>query len=132
MRISVCMATYNGEQFVQEQVASILSQMGDDDELIGIDDCSRDGTVDVVTPIPAFVESHDLWIALASNLFRSNAHLDDQTLHKRKHGNNATSTVSSRSLYRKLRSRLIFAASVVVLLSRRSRRSRVRFSVTPD
>jgi len=74
--------------------------------------------VRLIAPIPRFVESHDLWIALASNLAGSNVHIDDKTLLKRKHGSNVTSTVSTRSLYRKLKSRVVFAMSVVVLLAR--------------
>jgi glycosyltransferase involved in cell wall biosynthesis len=234
------MATYNGERFVAQQLRSILTQLSDDDEVIVVDDCSMDGTVEtvrrigdrritvhmndrnrgevfsfsramslarndflflsdqddvwipgrasamkqrlvesgasvvssnvewmntneepidvvydgvasrdsekhlanivdiflgktnyfgcamalrrefvkVIAPIPSFVESHDLWIALASNLVGSNTHLDERTLRKRKHADNATSTVSARSLYRKLRSRVIFAASLIVLFGR--------------
>jgi len=74
--------------------------------------------VPVVSPIPSFVESHDLWIALASNVARSNVHIDEHTLLKRKHGRNTTSTVSSRSLHRKIWSRLVFALSLVVLFFR--------------
>jgi glycosyltransferase involved in cell wall biosynthesis len=240
VNISVCMATYNGEAYVVRQVTSILEQLTPTDEIVVVDDCSTDRTVEtilrigdprisihvndrnrrevysfsraislarneivfmadqddvwmpgratlmkqrllasnavvlssnfrwmnaleepidvpcdgvsaaqstkhvrnvadifigktnyfgcamafrrefvpVIAPIPAFVESHDLWIALASNLARANIHLDEPTLLKRKHGNNATSTVSTRSLYRKLRSRVIFALSLVVLLNR--------------
>ncbi len=43
--ISVCMATYNGEKFIQKQVQSILSQLNYIDELIIIDDASMDNTV---------------------------------------------------------------------------------------
>jgi len=243
MSVSVCMATYNGEKYVSRQLRSILEQLADDDEVVVVDDCSTDGTVEtvkrlgdrritvhvndrnrgevysfgeaisrarnsflflsdqddvwvpgrvslmqrclvdaganvvssnfewitatedpidvpydgvasrdsrrhlknivdiflgktnyfgcamalrrefapLVAPIPAFVESHDLWIALAGNLARSNVHTDESTLLKRKHDNNATSTVSSRSLYRKLRSRVVFAMSLVVLFARRRR-----------
>ena len=32
-KISVCMATYNGASFIQEQIESILPQLGADDEL---------------------------------------------------------------------------------------------------
>lgn len=46
--ISVCMATYQGEPFVQEQLASILSQLGEGDEVVISDDCSTDGTLRVV------------------------------------------------------------------------------------
>jgi len=74
--------------------------------------------IPLITPIPDFVESHDLWIALASNLFKSNLHISEATLLKRKHGKNATSTLSSRSLPSKLWSRLIFALSLVVLARR--------------
>jgi glycosyltransferase involved in cell wall biosynthesis len=81
--------------------------------------------VRVIAPIPAFVESHDLWIALASNLARSNVHIDANTLLKRRHGSNATNTVSTRSLYRKLWSRVVFALSLAVLFVR-CRRTRWR------
>ncbi|WP_246036707.1 glycosyltransferase [Cellulomonas telluris] len=43
--VSVCMATYNGEAWVAEQVASVLAQLGPDDELVVVDDASQDGTV---------------------------------------------------------------------------------------
>jgi len=80
--------------------------------------------VPVVAPIPSFVESHDLWLALAGNLARSNVHADELTLLKRKHGSNATSTVSPRSLYRKIRSRFVFALSLAVLFVRYRRTAR--------
>jgi glycosyltransferase involved in cell wall biosynthesis len=84
----------------------------------------RRAFVPMVLPIPSFVESHDLWIALASNVAGSNLHIDDSTLLKRKHDRNVTSTVSSRSLCRKLKSRIVFATSLVVLFSRRSKWAR--------
>jgi glycosyltransferase involved in cell wall biosynthesis len=77
--------------------------------------------VPVIAPIPSFVESHDLWIALASNLGRSNVHVDERTLLKRKHRTNVTNTVSTRRLYRKLRSRAVFAMSIFVLCMRQRR-----------
>lgn len=72
----------------------------------------------VISPIPSFVESHDLWIALASNLARSNAHIDERTLRKRKHATNATSTKSNRPLWLRLRSRWIFGRSLIELRRR--------------
>ncbi|UKA65451.1 glycosyltransferase [Arthrobacter sp. FW306-05-C] len=48
VRVSVCMATYNGQEFVAEQVESILAQLTSMDELIIVDDASTDGTLDVV------------------------------------------------------------------------------------
>lgn len=48
MKVSVAMATYNGEKYIQEQVDSILSQLSSEDELIISDDHSSDGTVSIV------------------------------------------------------------------------------------
>lgn len=45
MKISVCMATYNGEKYIRQQLQSILQQLGADDEIIVSDDNSTDGTV---------------------------------------------------------------------------------------
>lgn len=240
---SVCIATYNGEKFIGHQIESILEQLSNDDEVIVVDDCSRDGTtavisafndarikifpndrnrrevfsfgralelckgdvvfladqddvwlpgrvrimedalarsgallvttnfesideedrpiplsyygvrsetsqrylqnisdifvgrmnyfgcamamrrelVPVIVPIPAYVESHDLWIALAANLFRSNVHLDEKTLLKRRHETNVSGLVSNRSLYMKLRARLVFLQSLFDLFRRRGR-----------
>jgi glycosyltransferase involved in cell wall biosynthesis len=240
MSISVCIATYNGERHILRQLASILAQLHEGDEVIIVDDCSKDGTIaaintrddrritvhrneqncgevfsfsraiamakndfvfmsdqddiwtegraalmirelnesgaclvtsnfdnmnddeepieipyegvaavnskkhlqnvvdifigktnyfgcamafrrdliDVITPIPRFVESHDLWVAMAGNLIGANVHMDPSTLRKRKHAKNVTNIVSPRSLYRKLRSRVIFAASLVLLYVR--------------
>ena len=46
--VSVCMATYNGEKYVREQIESILPQLGPHDELVIVDDASRDGTVVII------------------------------------------------------------------------------------
>ena len=43
--ISVCMATYNGEKYLREQIDSILCQLNDTDELIVSDDGSSDDTL---------------------------------------------------------------------------------------
>jgi glycosyltransferase involved in cell wall biosynthesis len=42
------MATYNGSQFVSDQVSSILSELDAADELIVVDDASTDDTLDVI------------------------------------------------------------------------------------
>ncbi len=47
-QVSVCMATYNGERFLADQLTSILSQLSDSDEIIIVDDASRDGTIAIV------------------------------------------------------------------------------------
>lgn len=53
MRISVALAAYNGEQYIEEQLTSILSQLGADDEVIVSDDGSTDRTRDIVNAIAA-------------------------------------------------------------------------------
>ena len=51
MKISVCIATYNGEKYIKEQLDSILPQLKIDDEIIISDDNSSDKTIEVVKKI---------------------------------------------------------------------------------
>lgn len=46
--ISVCMATYNGEKYIKEQLLSILEQLGEVDEIIISDDHSTDSTLAII------------------------------------------------------------------------------------
>jgi GT2 family glycosyltransferase len=48
LRASVCMATYNGQRFIYEQLSSILQQLHRDDEVVVVDDASTDATVDIL------------------------------------------------------------------------------------
>jgi glycosyltransferase involved in cell wall biosynthesis len=48
MKISVCIATFNGEKFIQEQMMSILPQLGDADEIVVSDDGSSDDTISIL------------------------------------------------------------------------------------
>ena len=48
-KISVCMATFNGEKYIEAQIFSILEQISSGDELIISDDCSTDSTIDIIT-----------------------------------------------------------------------------------
>ncbi len=58
MKISVVMATFNGQEYVAEQLDSIATQTLLPDELLISDDCSEDDTIAVVeqwassAPIP--------------------------------------------------------------------------------
>lgn len=244
MNISVCMATYNGEKFVVEQVNSIVQQLDADDELIIVDDYSTDRTIELlqrfndsmvkifrndknfginftfgraislatkdiifladqddiwvsgrvtamvkalqdtgnlvvfanseyidsvgnmisfpvvplrvvdsanylknilciffgtasyfgctmafkrditglILPIPRYVESHDLWIATVSNLICSNTHIENITLMRRVHGNNAS--IIKRSLLCKIWSRVIFLVSIIDICIRYHRYKR--------
>lgn len=47
-KVSVCVATYNGELHIRQQLDSILSQIGIDDEVVVFDDCSTDATYDIL------------------------------------------------------------------------------------
>ena len=46
--LSVCLASYNGEKYLQEQVNSILLQLTSEDELIISDDGSTDQTIEIL------------------------------------------------------------------------------------
>lgn len=46
MKLSICIATYNGSQFINEQLSSILPQLRQEDEILIADDGSRDDTVE--------------------------------------------------------------------------------------
>ena len=48
MKISVCIATYNGEKYIKEQLNSILPQLGVNDEIIISDDRSTDSTLSII------------------------------------------------------------------------------------
>lgn len=48
MTISVCMGTYNGEKYIEEQLYSILHQTKQPDEVILCDDGSADRTVKII------------------------------------------------------------------------------------
>ena len=48
MTKSICLATYNGSEYIEKQLNSIIGQLGENDELIIIDDCSKDNTVDII------------------------------------------------------------------------------------
>lgn len=48
---SVCVATYNGELFIDQQLRSILAQIAPEDEVIISDDGSTDNTLQIVDSI---------------------------------------------------------------------------------
>lgn len=47
--VSVCIATYNGEEYIEEQLSSILSQLALEDEVIISDDGSTDRTQEIIS-----------------------------------------------------------------------------------
>ena len=49
VRASVCMAAYQGAAYIEEQISSVLAQLGPDDELVVVDDASQDVTAQLVS-----------------------------------------------------------------------------------
>ena len=49
--VSVCIASFNGEKYIQEQLFSILKQLDTKDEVIISDDSSTDNTIEVIKNI---------------------------------------------------------------------------------
>ncbi len=72
-----------------------------------------------ILPFPEGIESHDLWIAMAANYLKSNAHLDDIVLLHRIHGKNVTDM--NRPLKAKLKTRVIMFSMLKTLKERRVR-----------
>ncbi|HEY9720059.1 MAG TPA: glycosyltransferase [Trichormus sp.] len=51
MLVSICLPTYNGRRFVEEAIASVVAQTHQQYELLVSDDCSDDGTYEIVQQI---------------------------------------------------------------------------------
>ena len=47
-RVSVAMATYNGEKYIYEQIRTILDNLKENDELVISDDSSTDKTIEII------------------------------------------------------------------------------------
>lgn len=75
--VSVAMATYNGERFLQEQLASLASQTLLPCELVVCDDGSTDGTLDVLrrfaesSPFPVRVHQNEERLGHGLNFLRT-------------------------------------------------------------
>lgn len=96
--ISVVMPTYNAGRFLSEAVESILAQTFDDFEFVIVDDCSTDGSGDLLRAYAArdsrirllrndvnvdFVRSRNRGIAAARGSFIANMDSDDIALPNR-------------------------------------------------
>lgn len=51
IKISVCLAAYNGEKYIESQISSIMNQLNQGDELIIVNDYSTDRTIEIVESI---------------------------------------------------------------------------------
>src|SRR5690349_23288450 len=49
MKISTVITLYNLEKYIEEAIQSVLGQTRQSDEIIVVDDCSTDGSADIVT-----------------------------------------------------------------------------------
>lgn len=79
-KISVVMATYNGERFLPDQLASLAAQSRQPDELIVVDDASQDGTPRIVrdfaknAPFPVVVAANPSNIGWTKNFTRATSY----------------------------------------------------------
>lgn len=79
MRISVAMATYNGERFISEQLSSLAQQTLHPHELVVSDDGSADSTLKIVeqfassAPFPVLILRNSVNVGFTLNFFRAAA-----------------------------------------------------------
>jgi glycosyltransferase involved in cell wall biosynthesis len=96
MSVSVVMAVYNGERFISKQVKSILCQLSVGDELIIIDDCSLDSSLEIIAQFESphvkvvrnhtnigVIKSFERGLAMASNEFIFLSDQDDIWAHNK-------------------------------------------------
>ena len=83
---------------------------------------SRD-LCEVILPFPDFIESHDLWIAMAGIQVGGNIHCNNRVLYRRIHSNNVS--LMSRKVFKVFLSRLIFVRQ---LLELKKRKDQIRVS----
>lgn len=67
MKTSVAIATYNGQEFIKDQLISIFNQKITPDEIIISDDCSDDGTIQT---IKSLVENSKIHVKVLKNTRR--------------------------------------------------------------
>jgi glycosyltransferase involved in cell wall biosynthesis len=80
VKISVCIATYNGAKYIKEQLTSILTQLNDDAEIIISDDSSTDNTIQIIKAL------QDKRIVVYPNQKFSNAIFNFENALKHCHG----------------------------------------------
>ena len=68
-------------------------------------------------PMPGFVESHDLWLAMAGNMRGDICHLEQDTVERRIHDSNLTTR--NRGHLMQLKSRIVMLLSLGILMKRR-------------
>jgi glycosyltransferase involved in cell wall biosynthesis len=77
LKISVAMCTYNGARFLQEQLASLVAQRRQPDELVVYDDSSTDDSVELLqhfartSPFPVRIHSNESNLGSTANFERA-------------------------------------------------------------
>lgn len=66
MKITVVMTTYNGEKFILEQLDSLRNQSREIDEVLILDDCSKDETINIISEYIKF-NKLDKWKIIKNN-----------------------------------------------------------------
>jgi glycosyltransferase involved in cell wall biosynthesis len=69
--------------------------------------------INIILPMPNFLESHDLWIAMSGNILKSNIHIEDITLKRRIHNNNVS--LRKRNIIKKVIVRIKFILSFFII-----------------
>ena len=95
--ISIIMATYNAEKTIEQAISSVLNQTYPNFELLVVNDCSKDKTVEVVEKAAA----RDSRVRLISNVKNSGVS------YTRKHGLEVL-TAMMRGHRKNWKSRLLF------------------------
>ena len=79
--MSVCVASYNGAMYIEKQLHSILDQLQSNDQVIIVDDCSFDDTVNIIESfkdprIKLFKNTKNIGVVGAFNKALKNANGD--------------------------------------------------------
>lgn len=75
--ISVALASYNGEKYILEQIQSILEQSVSVDEIVIVDDCSKDDTVSILkqikntSTIPIHIYKNETNLGYKKNFYKA-------------------------------------------------------------
>ena len=79
--MSVCVASYNGAMYIEKQLHSILDQLQSNDQVIIVDDCSFDDTVNIIetfkdSRIKLIKNTKNIGVVVAFNRALKNANGD--------------------------------------------------------
>ncbi|WP_378179938.1 glycosyltransferase [Chryseobacterium zhengzhouense] len=104
------MASYNGSNFIKEQISSIIDQLIPGDELIIVDDCSKDDTVQIINEFntdyikvyqnpenKGYVKTFEKALTLSKNLYICLADQDDIWIEGRL--NNLYETIKNEKVF---------------------------------